>query len=192
MVIKPEQGASRPRSALWDAEIDGEAVRSWRRTLQSKGSRVPRAVIGVLGLMSLTAFVILADLPHEIRFHRDLIAVNRRAQQLGGGVSRGRRDFQSHVGAWFRGKALDDRAMLEVVSIVRECQSRGLGGPHLSLDLDGTGVTDEGIRLLHGVSGLQSISILDTAVTTDGADRLRRAQPGTAVYARPPEPSPGP
>jgi hypothetical protein len=111
--------------------------------------------------------------------------VNQRARELGGGVSNGRREFRSRVGAWFHGKEITDHTMPEIVSIIRECQRRGLGGAHLGLDLSRTSVGDDGIKLLHAVRGLEVVSIRDTNVTKNGVDALRRALPKTHVDAWP-------
>jgi hypothetical protein len=75
--------------------------------------------------------------------------------------------------------------MPEIVSIIRECQARGLGGAHPGLDISRTSIGDDGIKLLHGVTGLELVLIRDTNVTKDGVDSLRRALAGTHVDARP-------
>jgi hypothetical protein len=80
--------------------------------------------------------------------------------------------------------------MPEIVSIIRDCQSRGLGGAHLRLDLCRTSIGDEGIKLLHSVPRLELVLIRDTNVTKAGVDALRSSLPKTHVDAWPIYPAP--
>jgi hypothetical protein len=178
-------------SRIWDVELDGVA---------SKPSRLsPAGVVSVRTWMGIGAggcLVFVAEIlflvaivsrgtPQDREFHAKLSAVNQRARGLGGGVSNGNRAFRYQVGAWFHDKEVADWVMPEIISIIRECQSRGLGGDDLSLDLSGTSVGDDGIGLLHSVQGLRFVRIRDTNVTKDGVDSLRRALPKTQVDAWP-------
>jgi hypothetical protein len=175
-------------SDLWDNEIDGGSPKPSHDLPTSKVSIRPRVAIGAVGcLIPLVLFAafLARELGRDLWFHSQVSIVNQRARRLGGGVGTGRRAFRDHVGAWFHGKEIIDLAMPEIVSIIRECQSRGLGGAHLSLDLSRTSVGDDGIRLLHSVAGLEMVSIRDTNVTKDGVDSLRNSLPNTHVDARP-------
>jgi hypothetical protein len=186
------RGGWRSRSGLWDEEIDGEPFKPDRRSPGGKSARRSRVTLIVwtvcLASSLLLALIMAAELVERSLFWGPVSAVNRRASSLGGGVRNGRRAFHYHVMVWFHGKVIDDRAMPEIVSIVRECLARGLGETHLSLDLHGTSVGDEGLRLLRGVAGLKSISIWDTKVTERGVQSLQESLPSTDMDARPPGP----
>jgi hypothetical protein len=175
----------RTPTGLWDNEVDGDRLKPSKKSLAGRR----RALWLAVGLW-LVAFLVFAvtwggDLAEEIRFQNNLSAVSQRARSLGGGVSNGRRRFRYHVGAWFHGKEITDRAMPEIVSIIRDCQTRGLGGPHLSLELDGTSVGNEGVALLRGVRGLKVIGLRDTRVTREGVYALRTSLPKTLIDAWP-------
>jgi hypothetical protein len=176
------------KSDLWDDEIDGRSSKSSHEhpiLFASGRFLLAMGACGFFILFLLFALLLGRDMADELEFHNNLWAVNRRAQSLGGGVSNGRRAFRRHVGAWFHGKEITDRAMPEIVSIIRDCQSRGLGGAHLSLDISRTSISDDGIKLLHSVPGLDSVSIRDTNATNDGVVSLQRVLPRTHVDAWP-------
>ena len=188
MVKKLVQGDTRRTSGLWDDEIDGSSSKPSDYSPTGLTSVRPRVWIGAgacLVELLLLAALVGPELVQELRFQDKVSVVNQRARRLGGGVSNGRRAFRFHVGAWFHGREITDRAMPEIISIIRECQSRGLGSAHLSLDLSRTSVGDAGIKLLHAVPGLEFVSIRDTNVTKEGVDSLRRALPKTLVDAWP-------
>jgi hypothetical protein len=190
VINKPDTGNVHKTSGLWDAEIDGSTPKS---SYECPISVIPARVwiaVGAGGclvpLLFLAAILFLArGTPQDRDFHENLYAVNQRAQKLGGGVSNGRRAFRYHVGAWFHGKEITDRDMPEIVTIIRDCQSRGLGGAHLGLDISRSSIGDNGIKHLHSVQGLETVSIRDTNVTKDGVELLRKALPRTHVDAWP-------
>jgi hypothetical protein len=191
MITRLGQGNAQRSSGLWDDEIDGRSPKRPHDSPIRMVSAALRLAIGVGGclvlLWLLGAFVVRGVRgPAEGReFQKNLGAVNQRARELGGGVSNGRRAFRYRVGAWFHGKEITDHTMPEIVSIIRDCQSLGLGGAHLELDLSRTSIGDDGIKLLHAVPGLEVVSIRDTNVTKNGVDSLRSALPGTQVDAWP-------
>lgn len=170
-------------SPLWDDEIDAGIAKPKPRSRTGWPLLTMRFTVraGLWLVPLLFAVILIVELPAEIRFRSNVSAMNRRAGRLGGAVFHGRRAFQHRVSVWFHGKDISDDSMAEIVSIVRECQSRGLRGEHLSLDLSGTRVGDDGIKLLVGVSVLQTVSIRDTNVTEEGSDLLRRSLPNTLI-----------
>ena len=50
-----------------------------------------------------------------------------------------------------------------------------------TLRLDGTAVTDAGLRHLHGLSRLRYVNLQGTAVTDDGIEKLRAAMPAVKI-----------
>lgn len=183
---EPGQEDTQRDSGLWDREIDAPAEKPPHLRADRK---VPRykwmAGLAIVCVMLMFMIQLGGELVAEFRFISNLSAVNERARKLGGGVSNGRRAARYHVGIWLHGKDITDKAMPEIVAIVRECQARRLGGRHLSLDLSRTGVGDDGVKLLHGVSGLESVSVRETDVTSEGVRSLRKAMPRTFIEAEP-------
>lgn len=178
----------RPRVGLWDVEIDGAVSKRDGPGPTGKISARSRVKIFVqamcLALILLGTLLVVVGAIDFIRFGQSIASVNQRASRLGGGVTNGRREYREHVTVWFHGKEIDDRAMPEILSIVRECVARGFDDPSLSLDLDGTDIGDEGIRYLHDIAGLDSIWLSDTRVTDRGIMALRASLPNTAIHVR--------
>jgi hypothetical protein len=192
VITKPGERSGSGASGLWDDEIDGGSPKSSHDASTRLISAPWFVAIGAGGCLApllLIAAILGRETAREREFDSHLSAVNRRAWRLGGGVSNGRRSFRYHVGAWFHGKEITDRFMPEIISIIGECQSRGLGGAHLGLDLSRTSIGDEGIALLHSVHGLETVLIRDTDVTEAGVDSLQRALPETRVDAWPIDPA---
>jgi hypothetical protein len=190
MIKGPGEQKARTTLDLWDDEIDGWSAKPPSRSSIGILSILGWSAVAAMGCVPLMVLVAIFAhgtrlTPQEREFRRNLSAVNQRATRLGGRVSNGRRDFRHHVGAWFHGEEITDRAMPEIVSIIRECQARGLGGAHLSLDISRTSIGDDGIKLLHSVTGLDMVRIRDTNVTKDGVESLCRALPRTFVDAWP-------
>ncbi len=50
-----------------------------------------------------------------------------------------------------------------------------------SLNLDGTAVTNEGLRHLHGLKHLESVSLSNTDITDNGVEELQKHLPGVDV-----------
>src|SRR5262249_12653648 len=108
-------------SGLWDDEIDGRSPKPSYDSSTGMFSVRPWVWIGAsVWLVELLLVAALSGpaLVQEIRFQNKLSVVNQRARRLGGGVSNGRRAFRYHVGAWFHGEEITDRAMPEIVSII--------------------------------------------------------------------------
>jgi hypothetical protein len=174
----------RTPSGLWDDAVDGGSLKP------SKKSRPGRRwafwlMTCACSFLLLFAVLTACSVIDDIMFQSKLSAVNQRAKRLGGGVSNGRRHFRYHVGAWFHGGEITDQSMPQIISIIRDCQSRGLGGAHLSLSLDRTRVGDNGIALLRDVVGLESVSLRETKVTKEGVDSLQKSLRDTQIDAWP-------
>lgn len=167
------------RPGLWDDAVDGDVPKS---------SRAPRTGkrwgfwlgAGFWALALLFGVFVALGLEAELRFRREVAAVYQRACLLGGGVSNGRRDDARHVTVWFVGQKITNQSLPGILSIIRECQSRGLGA-HLSLELDNSNVDDDGIALLRGVRSLEAISLHNTKATKEGVNSLRRSLSNTVI-----------
>jgi hypothetical protein len=182
-----KKGAGTP-SGPWDDELDVGSARPRRSIRAALESELTRLLIA--GGCAI-ALVILAIAGRELAkaawFAHKLSAASERALHLGGRISTGEYEGD-RIWVSFGGPTVTDRDMPGIVSVVRACPNPDPRRGNVNLNLDRSGVGDEGIRHLHGVRGLESVSVRGTKVTKDGVEALRNALPQGYVDVWPLDP----
>lgn len=167
---------------------------SWRVFLPGVCDRVRRftatdrfkSALGLAFLLLAMLIVLLcAGVVWDQReYGRNLESLRELAKPIGGLVGSGRRASSLHLGLYFHGPEITDERLPQILQVVRAADDQKRWR-RVFLDLDGSSVTDDGLReLLKLEVELDSLSLGKTNVTPEGVEKLRRERPSWKIEWR--------